>query len=110
MYIDDCVQGTQAHHAQRRPSSRSTSAAASSSRSTSSSTSSRRSPACKLERRYDLDAPKGVSGRNSDNTLIQQDARLGALHPLRDGLEQTYRWIYDELKSGRSKDAPVNRT
>jgi hypothetical protein len=26
------------------------------------------------------------------------------------GPEPTYRWIYHELKSGRSKDAPVNRT
>jgi hypothetical protein len=30
--------------------------------------------------------------------------------PLRVGIERTYRWIYDKLKSGRSKDAPVNRT
>ena len=45
------------------------------SRSTSSSTSSRTSPAIKLERRYNLDAPKGVRGRNSDNTLIKE--RLG---------------------------------
>ena len=29
--------------------------------------------------------------------------------PLRAGMERTYRWIYDEIKSGRSKDAPVNR-
>ncbi len=49
-----------------------------------------------LERRYKLDAPKGVNGRNSDNTMILD--RLG-WEPgirLRDGMEQTYRWIYDE--------------
>ena len=34
----------------------------------------------KLERSYKLDAPKGVAGRNSDNTMIQQDPRLGAQH------------------------------
>jgi len=49
-----------------------------------------------LERRYKLDAPKGVNGRNSDNTMILD--RLG-WEPgirLRDGMERTYRWIYDE--------------
>ena len=60
--------------------SRSTSAAPSWSRSTSSSTSSRRSPASRCERSYKLDAPQGVRGRNSDNTQIQDDLRLGALH------------------------------
>ena len=47
-----------------------------------------------LERRYNLDAPKGVNGRNSDNTLIQE--RLG-WEPgirLREGMERTYHWIY----------------
>lgn len=51
----------------------------------------------KLRRRYKLDAPKGVRGRNSDNTMIQ--ARLGWTPsiPLRTGLEKTYRWIYDQM-------------
>ena len=36
----------------------------------------------KLERSYKLDAPQGVRGRNTDNTLIQRDLRLGAVdHP-----------------------------
>ena len=57
----------------------------------------------RLKRRYDLDAPKGVRGRNSDNTLIRERARLGAEHPaLQNGLEKTYAWIYDELMA----DAP----
>ena len=34
----------------------------------------------KLKRQYNLDAPKGVNGRNSDNTLIKQGLRLGARH------------------------------
>lgn len=49
-----------------------------------------------LERRYRLDAPRGVNGRNSDNTLIRE--RLG-WEPgirLRDGLERTYAWIHDQ--------------
>jgi GDP-D-mannose 3', 5'-epimerase len=50
----------------------------------------------KLERQYDLSAPKGVRGRNSDNTMIK--ARLGwepsiSLHA---GLEKTYAWIFDQ--------------
>jgi nucleoside-diphosphate-sugar epimerase len=51
----------------------------------------------KLRRRYLLDAPKGVRGRNSDNTLIK--ARLGWAPSitLQTGLEQTYRWIYDQM-------------
>jgi len=50
----------------------------------------------KLKRHYNLSAPKGVNGRNSDNTLIKK--LLGWAPPtrLRDGMEKTYRWIYDE--------------
>ena len=52
---------------------------------------------CRLTRRYNLDAPKGVRGRSSDNTLIQQ--KLGWAPPtrLQDGLAITYRWIYDQM-------------
>jgi nucleoside-diphosphate-sugar epimerase len=64
----------------------------------------------RLERRYNLSAPKGVNGRNSDNALILKMLGWEPSVPLRVGMERTYRWIYDELKSGRSKDAPVNRT
>jgi GDP-D-mannose 3',5'-epimerase len=51
----------------------------------------------KLERRYKLDAPKGVRGRNSDNTLIRQYLGWEPGIRLEDGLERTYRWIYDEM-------------
>jgi GDP-D-mannose 3', 5'-epimerase len=56
----------------------------------------------KLRRRYKLDAPKGVRGRNSDNTLIKQ--RLGWAPSIRleDGMARTYRWIHDEMTSGRA--------
>jgi GDP-D-mannose 3',5'-epimerase len=50
----------------------------------------------KLERRYDLSAPQGVRGRNSDNTLIQERLGWEPSISLRDGLERTYRWIYDQ--------------
>jgi nucleoside-diphosphate-sugar epimerase len=50
----------------------------------------------KLKRSYKLDAPKGVNGRNSDNTLIQQRLGWAPGIRLRDGMERTYKWIYDE--------------
>ena len=50
----------------------------------------------KLKRKYDLNAPKGVTGRNSDNTLIQRYLHWEPSIPLKTGLEKTYRWIYDE--------------
>jgi nucleoside-diphosphate-sugar epimerase len=49
----------------------------------------------KLKRNYDLTAPKGVNGRNSDNALIQKYLHWEPSTPLRMGLEKTYRWIYD---------------
>jgi nucleoside-diphosphate-sugar epimerase len=53
----------------------------------------------KLKRRYNLDAPKGVRGRNSDNTLIRAVLGWSPSTPLRTGMEQTYRWIYDQAKA-----------
>jgi len=52
-----------------------------------------------VTREYKLDAPKGVNGRNSDNTKIQQYLGWEPGVTLRDGMEQTYRWIYDEISS-----------
>ncbi|HAB17526.1 MAG TPA: NAD-dependent dehydratase [Verrucomicrobiales bacterium] len=51
----------------------------------------------KLKRHYKLDAPKGVNGRNSDNTLIQQVLGWEPGTRLRDGMEKTYRWIFDQM-------------
>jgi nucleoside-diphosphate-sugar epimerase len=61
----------------------------------------------KLKRKYKPDAPKGVRGRNSDNTLIR--ARLGWAPSvrLRDGMEKTYRWIESELSSGAASRRSV---
>jgi nucleoside-diphosphate-sugar epimerase len=50
----------------------------------------------KLKRTYDLSAPKGVRGRNSDNTLIRKLLNWEPSTRLRDGLAKTYAWIYDE--------------
>ena len=50
-----------------------------------------------VARRYNLDAPKGVRGRNSDNTMIRECLGWEPSIPLRMGLECTYRWIYDQV-------------
>ena len=50
-----------------------------------------------LKRSYNLKAPKGVNGRNSDNTLIQKVFGWEPSTRLRDGMEQTYRWIHDQM-------------
>jgi hypothetical protein len=51
----------------------------------------------KLNRHYKLDAPRGVAGRNSDNTKIRSYLNWEPDTRLRDGMERTYRWIYDEF-------------
>jgi nucleoside-diphosphate-sugar epimerase len=51
----------------------------------------------KLRRTYNLNAPKGVNGRNSDNTVIRERLGWEPSIPLRLGLERTYAWIYDEF-------------
>ena len=55
----------------------------------------------KLKRSYKLDAPKGVRGRNSDNTLIKKLMNWAPSIRLEDGMEKTYKWIHDEMTSGR---------
>jgi GDP-D-mannose 3', 5'-epimerase len=57
----------------------------------------------KLRRKYKLDAPKGVNGRNSDNAKIRQLLGWEPSTRLRDGMERTYRWIYDQMTSTKSK-------
>jgi len=49
-----------------------------------------------LKRRYNLSAPKGVNGRNSDNTRIIAELGWEPSIRLRDGMEKTYHWIHDE--------------
>jgi nucleoside-diphosphate-sugar epimerase len=46
--------------------------------------------------KHNLSAPKGVNGRNSDNTLIKKYLGWAPGIRLRDGMERTYRWIYEE--------------
>lgn len=63
----------------------------------------------KLRRTYDLSAPKGVNGRNSDNTLIKKYLNWEPNTTLRIGLEKTYRWIYDQYVARERGEAGVIR-
>jgi GDP-D-mannose 3', 5'-epimerase len=63
----------------------------------------------KLKRNYDLTAPKGVNGRNSDNTLIQKYLGWEPSISLRNGLEKTYAWIYEQYQLREQGAAGVVR-
>jgi nucleoside-diphosphate-sugar epimerase len=54
----------------------------------------------RLHRNYNLSAPKGVNGRNSDNTLILEKLGWEPSVHLREGMEKTYRWIEQQVLSG----------
>jgi nucleoside-diphosphate-sugar epimerase len=55
----------------------------------------------KLKRSYNLKAPKGVNGRNSDNTLITKLLGWAPSIRLKAGLEKTYAWIWDQIVENR---------
>ena len=59
----------------------------------------------KTKKNYQLDKPKGVRGRSSDNTLIKKTLNWEPNIKLNSGLNYTYNWIYTELsnKDGKSK-------
>jgi GDP-D-mannose 3', 5'-epimerase len=63
----------------------------------------------KLKRKYNLSAPKGVNGRNSENTLIKKYLNWEPDTPLRAGLEKTYAWIYDQYLARERGGAGVVR-
>ena len=57
----------------------------------------------KLERKYKLDAPKGVNGRNSDNTKILKLLGWGPSIRLKEGMAKTYEWIESQMLVGAHK-------
>ena len=63
----------------------------------------------KLVRQHDLSKPQGVRGRNSDNTMITERLGWAPTVSLRVGLEQTYRWIYDQI-AGKSRRTAKTET
>jgi GDP-D-mannose 3',5'-epimerase len=64
----------------------------------------------KLERRYKLDAPRGVAGRNSDNTKIKRYLGWEPSTSLRDGIAATYRWIEQEFHGLQAGSDPSSKT
>ncbi|MCA1595325.1 MAG: NAD-dependent epimerase/dehydratase family protein [Chloroflexi bacterium] len=62
----------------------------------------------RLERKYNLSAPRGVNGRNSDNTKIEELLGWQPGIRLREGMEHTYRWIYDQMTAGRMAGRPLD--
>lgn len=61
----------------------------------------------KLQRRYDLSKPKGVRGRNSDNTLIKAKLGLEPTTPLATGLAKTYPWIKEQYEARKAGEKVV---
>jgi GDP-D-mannose 3', 5'-epimerase len=54
----------------------------------------------RLKRKYKLDAPRGVNGRNSDNTMILKKLGWEPSIRLREGLAKTYEWIESQMMAG----------
>jgi GDP-D-mannose 3',5'-epimerase len=61
----------------------------------------------KVERNYNLSAPQGVRGRNSDNTLILERLGWEPSISLEDGLAKTYAWIHEQMTSGERDEAAL---
>jgi nucleoside-diphosphate-sugar epimerase len=61
----------------------------------------------KLRRHYKLDAPQGVRGRNSDNTLVKERLGWEPEITLEDGLEKTYAWMYEEMAARGARKGQV---
>src|SRR5512136_1005728 len=62
----------------------------------------------KLNRKYKLDAPKGVGGRNSDNTFIEKVLGWEPSTPLADGLAKTYAWIEQQVADRKAGKRTVS--
>ena len=56
----------------------------------------------KVQKNYQLDKPKGVRGRSSDNEKLKNLISWEPSIALKKGLENTYKWIYEQIKSGEN--------
>jgi nucleoside-diphosphate-sugar epimerase len=63
----------------------------------------------KLERKFDLGAPKGVRGRNSENTLIKKYLNWEPSIPLRKGMKKTFDWIKEQMANDSNNNKGSNR-
>ncbi len=61
----------------------------------------------KLQRRYDLNAPRGVAGRNSDNTFIKKMLNWEPNIPLSQGMKATYKWIEQQYQARKAGGVTV---
>ena len=63
-----------------------------------------------LKREYQLDKPKGVRGRSSNNDLAKKVLNWSYEMSLKEGLTKTYNWIYSELKKEKSNINPFTKS
>jgi len=56
-----------------------------------------------LEHKYDITKPKGVRGRNSDNTMILRELGWAPSIALEDGMRKTFAWIDGEMQRARAR-------
>jgi GDP-D-mannose 3',5'-epimerase len=63
----------------------------------------------KLTRKYDLNAPKGVRGRNSDNTLIKEYLGWEPSILLKEGLGKTFTWIKEQMIRDKAEKAEAKK-
>lgn len=63
----------------------------------------------RMKREYDLSAPKGVRGRNSENTLIRKSLGWEPSIPLKTGLRKTYDWIKEQMAEDIRSEKTINR-
>ncbi len=106
MYIDDCVRGTQmiAASSFREPVNLGSSELVTINQLVSIA---EEIAGITVERKYNLSAPQGVRGRNSDNTLMAATFGWEPSISLRTGLEQTYSWIFDRLHTHSRLSRPA---
>ena len=55
-----------------------------------------------VRKKYLLDKPKGVRGRSSDNSKLKKNINWSPNIKLFNGLEMTYKWIFNQIKSGEN--------
>ena len=99
MYIDDCIKGTQliAHSEIAQPINLGSSELVTIDQLVDLA---EEIAGVRLKRIYNLSAPRGVHGRNSDNSMIVEKLGWEPSIRLRDGLKRTYRWIEDQIAGG----------
>ena len=55
-----------------------------------------------VSKSYNLEMPVGVRGRSSNNDKIKSELNWEPSVTLREGLEKTYKWIYDMMTSNKN--------